>query len=83
MSEGSRFVEAGRKGGRNTRERYGSDFFRAIGSKGGAATAEEHGSEHYARIGKVGGTKGGARIRELVAKARAVEAEEAAQTGGY
>ena len=78
MSEGSRFVEAGRKGGRNTRERYGSDFFRAIGSKGGSTTAELHGSEHYKRIGRIGGTKGGARMKALIEAGRAVEAEESA-----
>ncbi len=54
--------EAGRKGGRTTKERHGPQFYETIGQKGGEATREKHGPQFYETIGK----KGGQRVRELV-----------------
>ena len=58
--------EAGRKGGRTTRERHGHEFYEAIGRKGGRTTKERHGPQFYERIGRMGG----ARVRQLVAQAK-------------
>ena len=68
--------EAGRKGGSKVRDKYGIEFYQQIGQKGGTTTWETHGKEFYQKIGKMGGTKGGARIRELIAKGKQVEAEQ-------
>lgn len=46
---------------------------RDIGRRGGAVTAEHHGHEFYERIGR----KGGERVKALIAKAKAAEAQEA------
>jgi general stress protein YciG len=64
-------AEAGRKGGRKTKQTQGPDFYKTIGKKGGDVTKERHGPEHYERIGK----KGGAAMKKLVA------AGKRAQTG--
>ncbi|MGC8834959.1 MAG: KGG domain-containing protein [Armatimonadota bacterium] len=64
--------EAGRKGGMTVREKHGLEFFREIGRKGGQATWRIHGREFYQEIGKKGGQKGGARVRELIQKAKGV-----------
>ena len=54
-------VEAGRKGGRTTRERYGPEHFGRIGriggKKGGETTKRRYGSEFYQRIGRLGGSR--------------------------
>ena len=54
-------AEAGRKGGRRTKERYGEDHFGRIGriggKKGGETTKERYGSEFYQKIGRVGGSR--------------------------
>lgn len=54
-------AEAGRKGGRTTKERYGDEHFGRIGriggKKGGETTKERYGSEFYQRIGRLGGSK--------------------------
>jgi uncharacterized protein len=68
--------EAGRKGGSKVRDKYGKEFYQQIGQKGGTTTWETHGKEFYQKIGKMGGTKGGARIRELIAKGKEAEANE-------
>ncbi|HEY3280655.1 MAG TPA: hypothetical protein VGN26_00130 [Armatimonadota bacterium] len=68
--------EAGRRGGSKVRDKYGSDFFKSIGQKGGKQTAASHGHEFYQTIGKKGGAKGGARVRELIERARREEALE-------
>ena len=47
-------AEAGRRGGRTTLERRGSDFFREIGKKGGQRTAELY-RELLAEFGRKGG----------------------------
>jgi general stress protein YciG len=46
--------EAGRRGGRTTRDRYGSDFYRRIGKMGGERTRELYG-ELLKEFGKKGG----------------------------
>jgi general stress protein YciG len=53
--------EAGRKGGKATKERYGEEHFGKIGKiggkKGGETTKERYGSEFYQKIGRLGGSK--------------------------
>src|SRR5438876_6887 len=48
-------AEAGRKGGRTTKERYGEEHFGRIGKiggkKGGETTKQRYGSEFYQKIG--------------------------------
>jgi general stress protein YciG len=66
--------DAGRKGGRATRARYGPEFFAQIGQKGGKAVSQRYPSEHFREIGR----KGGRRVAELVERAKQMEdAEEA------
>lgn len=54
-------AEAGRKGGKTTKERYGEEHFGRIGKiggkKGGETTKERYGSEFYQKIGRMGGSK--------------------------
>ena len=54
-------AEAGRKGGRTTKERYGEEHFGRIGriggKKGGETTKQRYGSEFYQKIGRLGGSK--------------------------
>ncbi|HEU4487787.1 MAG TPA: hypothetical protein VFS38_00710 [Actinomycetota bacterium] len=54
-------AEAGRKGGRTTKARYGGEHFGRIGriggKKGGETTKSRYGSEFYQKIGKIGGSK--------------------------
>jgi hypothetical protein len=64
--------DAGRKGGRATRARYGPEFFAKIGQKGGRAVSQRYPSEHFQAIGR----KGGRRVAELVERAKQLEAEE-------
>ena len=58
--------EAGRKGGKTTRARYGTEFFQEIGAKGGRTVSERYPSEHFREIGR----KGGRRVAELIARAK-------------
>lgn len=58
--------EAGRKGGKATRARYGPEFFAEIGQKGGKAVSKRYPSEHFQEIGR----KGGKRVAELVERAK-------------
>jgi len=58
--------EAGRKGGRTTKQRHGPEFYEAIGRKGGETTKKRHGPKFYERIGR----KGGQRVRQLVQQAK-------------
>ncbi len=67
--------DAGRKGGKATRARYGPDFFAEIGQKGGRAVSKRYPSEHFREIGR----KGGRRVAELVERAKRLE--EDAQGG--
>ena len=48
--------EAGMKGGRTVKEKYGPAFFSSIGKKGGKAVSDERGPEFYSKIGKKGWT---------------------------
>jgi hypothetical protein len=54
-------AEAGRKGGRTTKERYGEEHFGRIGKiggkKGGETTKQRYGPEFYQRIGRLGGSR--------------------------
>ena len=63
---------AGHTGGSMTKQRHGTAFYARIGRKGGASCAEKHGPDHYQAIGR----KGGNRVRDLCAKAKALEAGE-------
>jgi len=72
QNEGNMSVrEAGRKGGKTTRARYGAEFFQEIGAKGGKAVSERYSNEHFREIGR----KGGRRVAELIARAKGMEAE--------
>ncbi len=64
--------EAGRKGGRTTRARYGPEFFQEIGQKGGKAVSERYTNEHFREIGR----KGGRRVAELIARAKRLDAHQ-------
>lgn len=48
-------AEAGRKGGRRVRDKYGEDYYRRIGKKGGTALKEKRGSDYYRDIARKGG----------------------------
>ena len=61
--------EAGRKGGKTTRARYGAEFFQEIGAKGGKAVSERYSNEHFREIGR----KGGRRVAELIARAKRMD----------
>lgn len=61
--------EAGRKGGKTTRARYGAEFFQLIGAKGGKAVSERYSNEHFREIGR----KGGRRVAELIARAKGMD----------
>jgi hypothetical protein len=54
-------AEAGRKGGRTTKARYGEEHFGRIGriggKKGGETTKQRYGTGFYQRIGRIGGSK--------------------------
>jgi uncharacterized protein len=67
--------EAGRKGGRATRARYGPEFFAVIGAKGGKAVSERYSTDHFREIGR----KGGRRVAELIARAKELDGEREAQ----
>jgi uncharacterized protein len=56
--------EAGRKGGRTVKEKYGPDFYSEIGEKGGEAVKEKYGPEFYSEIGQKGGSVRGQQIHE-------------------
>ena len=61
--------EAGRKGGKTTRARYGAEFFQEIGAKGGRTVSERYSNEHFREIGR----KGGRRVAELIARAKSLD----------
>lgn len=58
-----RAVEAGRMGGKATREARGREYFQAIGKLGGAAMLLRYGREHFSEAGRMGAAarKGGER----------------------
>ena len=69
-SDGNMSVrEAGRKGGKTTRARYGPEFFQEIGAKGGKAVSERYSNEHFREIGR----KGGRRVAELIERAKRMD----------
>lgn len=47
-------AEAGSRGGKRVKEKYGSEFYSRIGKKGGDTT-RKLGSAHFSAIGKKGG----------------------------
>ncbi len=65
--------EAGQKGGKTVRDRYGPDFYREIGKKGGHIGGETvkqlYGPSFYEEIGR----KGGQRVKELIEQAKRSE----------
>ena len=54
-------AEAGSRGGKSTKDRYGGEHFGRIGKiggkKGGETTKRRYGSEFYQRIGRKGGSR--------------------------
>ncbi|MDD3925290.1 MAG: hypothetical protein PHT33_01380 [bacterium] len=54
--------EAGQKGGRTTKERYGHEFYEEIGEKGGTTVREKYGTPFYEEIGH----KGGQKVKKLI-----------------
>jgi len=58
--------EAGRRGGRATKTKYGPDFYKSIGKKGGDTTKQRMGPGYYEKIGK----KGGQQLKKLIALAK-------------
>lgn len=70
--------DAGRKGGRATRARYGPEFFAEIGQKGGKAVSRRYPAAHFQEIGR----KGGRRVAELVERAKKLEREGSGEGGG-
>ena len=61
--------EAGRKGGKTTRARYGPEFYQEIGQKGGKAVSERYSHEHFQNIGR----KGGRKVAELIDRAKRMD----------
>ena len=47
--------EAGKKGGKKTRDTHGHEFYQQIGRMGGETTSREHGPDFYQQIGHKGG----------------------------
>ena len=89
MTEEITVREAGRRGGTETKRRYGHEFYQTIGDKGGSQTSERYGSPFYKAIGQKGGRAnaerhdhepfvnmgkaGGARLRKLVEAGKRAE----------
>lgn len=69
--------DAGRKGGKATRARYGPEFFAEIGQKGGRAVSRRYPAAHFREIGR----KGGRRVAELVERAKKLEQELSGESG--
>ncbi len=90
-------AEAGRRGGRLVREKYGPGFYEKIGKKGGSTTAERYGPEFFGRIGRKGGKavtakygpqhfekigrKGGRKVADLIERGKTLE-ERPPEPGG-
>jgi hypothetical protein len=53
---------AGSKGGKETKRKYGSEWYSKIGKTGGQTCAARHGPEFYSEISR----KGAERLKELV-----------------
>ena len=66
-TEGNMSVrEAGCKGGKTTRAKYGPAFYQEIGQKGGKTVSEKYSHEHFQNIGR----KGGRKVAELIDKGK-------------
>jgi general stress protein YciG len=65
--------EAGRKGGKTTRQRYGPEFYQEIGQKGGKTVSERYSHEHFQNIGR----KGGRKVAELIDRAKRMDQTDA------
>jgi hypothetical protein len=63
--------EAGRKGGKTTRAKYGPEFYQEIGQKGGKTVSEKYSHEHFQAIGR----KGGRKVADLIDKGKRSLAE--------
>ena len=61
--------EAGRRGGTQTKKKYGPAFYHEIGKKGGETTQQRHGPQFYEKIGRTGGQK----MRQLIAQAKGMK----------
>lgn len=59
---GMTVAEAGRRGGRQTSQTHGHEFYEAIGKKGGETTSEKYGTPFYEEIGH----KGGQKVKQLI-----------------
>ncbi len=64
------YRKIGSKGGKSTAANQPADFYQKIGRKGGKANVATNGHDHYVEIGKLGGAK----IKQLVAEAKATRA---------
>jgi hypothetical protein len=58
--------EAGRRGGTQTKRKYGPGFYKSIGKKGGETTKQRHGHDFYEKIGR----KGGQTMKKLIEQAK-------------
>jgi general stress protein YciG len=54
--------EAGRRGGTQTKRKYGPGFYTRIGKKGGETTKQRQGPQFYEKIGR----KGGQTMKKLI-----------------
>lgn len=63
--------EAGRKGGKAVKAKYGPGHFAEIGRRGGETVKQERGSDFYAEIGRKGGEMRGQRMEEAREAAKA------------
>ena len=86
--------QAGQRGGKNTAEKHGADFYREIGRRGGQARKGQLGPEGYAKLGRKGGEarksqlgsegyaalgrKGGRRVAELIRRGKRPQDSSAA-----
>lgn len=67
------YGQIGRKGGKTTKLRYGSDHYAQIGRRGGLSTKARNGDDYYGEIGR----KGGQRVRELIELGKQSAADDA------
>ena len=68
----SHWSRIGSLGGSATRDRHDADYYARIGRKGGSTTSARHGPAHYERMARLGG----ARMKELIARGKALEEQE-------
>lgn len=46
--------EAGARGGRQTKARYGREYYERLGHQAGTTTARRYGREHFRELGRMG-----------------------------